>query len=187
MMLRSERSINLWVWLHVRCQYQSCYHRKEHLKEHMFYQHILRKFSVIARWRRPRVMCRTTEASTHALLSSSITVGFWIQPIVSSMPRLAMISDLSVWLKALISDSALDVDTLPWSVEHQQMREPPRYPKYDVWEYKLSGLPAKSASHWKRSWSQSVIVCISWGPSCVSNSIRSALEFLTYRKRCLAK
>jgi hypothetical protein len=45
------------------------------------------------------------------------------------MPRLAMTSALRVWLTALISDSAVEVEMLPWSVEHQHMRLPARYPR----------------------------------------------------------
>ena len=38
-------------------------------------------------------------------------------------------SALSVWLAALISDSAVDAKMLPWSVEHQHMKLPARYPR----------------------------------------------------------
>ena len=56
-------------------------------------------------------------------------VGSCSQPILLRMPRLAMTSALSVWLTALISDSAVDVEMLPWSVEHQHMSLPARYPR----------------------------------------------------------
>ena len=36
---------------------------------------------------------------------------------------------LRVWLTALIIDSAVDVDTLPSSVLHQQIKEPAKYPR----------------------------------------------------------
>jgi hypothetical protein len=61
----------------------------------------------------PRVMCGVAAAATHALLSSSMMVADCFQPVTSRMYRLAMISDLRVWLTALISDSAVLVDTLP--------------------------------------------------------------------------
>ena len=57
-----------------------------------------------------------------------IIVGCWIHPIAFIIPRLEMTSALSVWLTALISDSAVDVETLPWSVEHQQITDSPKYP-----------------------------------------------------------
>ena len=47
-------------------------------------------------------------------------------------------SAFSVRLTALISDSAVEVETLPWSVEHQQMTDSPRYPMYEVCEWPLS-------------------------------------------------
>jgi hypothetical protein len=62
-----------------------------------------------------------------AWLSSSIFVGSCFHPIILRMPRLAMTSALRVWSTALISDSAVEVEMLPWSVEH--MRLPARYPR----------------------------------------------------------
>ena len=56
------------------------------------------------------------------------------------IPRLKLTSSFNVWLTALISDPALDVDTLPWSVEHQHTTDFPEYPMYDVWEWPLSRL-----------------------------------------------
>ena len=85
-----------------------------------------KKFSVMARCRRPLVMCDTSDELTHALLSSSIIVGCCIQPVCSSTPRLEITSAFRVWLTALISDSAVEVAILPWSVEHQHIRDVPR-------------------------------------------------------------
>ena len=86
----------------------------------------LSQFSASGRCRRPRVICTVCDAATHALLSYSMTVGPCFQPIMSRIPLLAITSHLSVWLTAFISDSAVEVDTLPWSVLHQQKREPAR-------------------------------------------------------------
>lgn len=104
----------------------------------------LTQFSVRSRCLKLRVICAALEWYIQAWLSSSIEVGPWTHPIMFRMPLLAMTSALSVWLTALISDSAVDVDMLPWSVEHQQIRLRPRYPRYAVWEWLLSGLPPKS-------------------------------------------
>ena len=59
------------------------------------------------------------------------------------IPQLEMTSALSVWLTALISDSAVEVDTLPWSLEHQQMTDSPSYPIYEICEWPLSGFPPR--------------------------------------------
>ena len=101
------------------------------------------------------------------------------------IPRLDMTSALSVWLTALISDSAVEVDTLPWSVEHQQIADSPRYPIYEVFEWPLSWLPQKSASRWNFSWRTWVMVFISVGPSCVANFGLSSFAYLQYLRRCL--
>ena len=100
-----------------------------------------------SKWRRFLVICLASDAYTHAWLSSWIMVGCWVHPMAFIIPRLEMTSALSVWLTALISDSAVEVDTLPWSVEHQQITDSPRYPMYDVWKWPLSWLPPRSASH----------------------------------------
>ena len=87
-------------------------------------------------------------------------------------------------VSAFISDSAVEVETLPCSVEHQHIKEPPKYPKKLVCECLLSSFPAKSASHWKRNCNTSVIVWISYGPSLVLKISRSILEYLTNLTRC---
>ena len=60
---------------------------------------------------------------------AGLTVGFCFQPIWLSIPRFAITSHLRVWLTALISDSAVEVDMLPWSVLHQHISDPARYLK----------------------------------------------------------
>ena len=40
-------------------------------------------------------------------------VGSCFHPFISNIPGVSMTSDLSAWLTALISDSAVDVDTDP--------------------------------------------------------------------------
>ena len=82
-------------------------------------------------------------------------------------------------------DSAVDVDTLPWSVEHQHTTDFPKYPIYDVWECPLSRLPPRSASHWNRSCRTSVIVFMSVGPLWVWNLSLSSLLYLQYLSKCL--
>ena len=74
-----------------------------------------------SKWRRFLVMCLASDAYTYAWLSSCMMAGCWIHPIAFIIPRLEITSAFSVWLTALISDSAVEVDTLPWSVEHQQI------------------------------------------------------------------
>ena len=51
-----------------------------------------------------------------AALSSSKRVGPWIQPMVLRIPLQAMTSAMRACATAFISDSAVDVDTLPWPV-----------------------------------------------------------------------
>ena len=122
-----------------------------------------------SKWLRFLVMCLASDAYTQAWLSSAIMVGSCFRPIEFYIPRLDFTSALSVWLTALISDSAVDVDTLPWSVEHQHITDVPRCPMYEVWECQLSRFPRRSASHWNRSWRTWVIVSISVGPSWAWN------------------
>ena len=133
-----------------------------------------------SRWRRLRVICLT-----HAWLSSSITVGPYFHPMAFKMPRFEMTSDFKMWLTALIYDSAVDVDTLPWSVEHQHITDLPRFPMYEVCECSLSRLPPRSASHWNRNCRIVVIVSMSVGPSCVWNMSWSILLYFQYRRWCL--
>ena len=103
-----------------------------------------------SRCRRFLVTCFDSDAYTQAWLSSSIFVGSRVHPMAFKIPRLE-ISPFKVWLTALISDSAVDVDTLPWSVEHQHTTDFPKYPIYDVPVWPLSRLPPRSASHWNRN------------------------------------
>ena len=100
-----------------------------------------------SRCRRFLVICFDSDAYTQAWLSFSICDDFWVYPMAFKIPRLEITSPFDVWLTALISDSALDVDTLPWSVEHQHTTYFPKYPMYDVWKWPLSRLPLRSASH----------------------------------------
>ena len=55
-----------------------------------------RKFSVNSRCLKFHVMCGSIDASTHALLSSSVIVGSWVHPILFSIPLLAMTSAFRV-------------------------------------------------------------------------------------------
>ena len=69
-----------------------------------------------------------------------------------------------MWLTAFISYSAVEVKTLPWFVEHQQMTDCPKYRMYDIYESPFSWLPPRLASHWKRSWRTWVIITMSISP-----------------------
>ena len=138
-----------------------------------------------SKWRRFLVICLSSDAWTHAWLSFWIAVGCCVHPMAFVIPRLDMTSALSVWLTALISHSAVEVDTLPWSVEHQQITDSPRHPMYDVCKWPLSWSPPRSASNWNFSWRTWVMVFISVGPSCVANFSLSSFAYLQYLRRCL--
>ena len=93
-----------------------------------------------SKWRRFLVICLASDAYTHAWLSSWIMVGCWVHPIAFIIPRLEMTSALSVWLTALISDSAVEVDTLPCIYDcHLTLLRMPSSP-IDEW------LPASTTS-----------------------------------------
>ena len=68
-----------------------------------------------SRCRRFLVILFDCDAYTQAWLSPSIFVGSWVHPMAFKIARLEITSPFNVWLTALISDSAVDVDTLPWS------------------------------------------------------------------------
>ena len=125
--------------------------------------------------------CFDSDAYTQAWLSFSIFVGSWVHPMAFKIPRFEMTSPFKVWLTALISDSAVDVDTLPWSVEHQHTTVFPKYPLHDVWEWPLFRLPPRSASHWNLSCRGWVIVLMSVGPFSESKPIMNKNLDVTQR------
>ena len=65
---------------------------------------------------------------------------------------IARASSLKHWFTAFISDSAIDVDKLPWDLLVKLTTLwCPNYPMCELVECLLSKLPARSASHWKRA------------------------------------
>ena len=100
-----------------------------------------------SRCRRFLVTCFDSDAYTQAWLSSLVFVGLLSPSYGIYDPSIENNFSLNVWLTALISDSAVDVDTLPLSVEHQHTTDFPMYPLYDVWKWPLSRLTPRSASH----------------------------------------
>ena len=109
----------------------------------------------------PLVMCGISEAYTHAWLSSSMIVASWGNPIRFNIPHSANASSFKHWFTALISDSAVDVDSLPWALFVKLTTLRPMYPMCALVECELSKLPAKSASQWKRAWVNGLMVSAS--------------------------
>ena len=65
---------------------------------------------------------------------------------------IARASSFKHWFTAFISDSAIDVDKLPWDLLVKLTTLwCPKYPMCELVECLLSKLPARSASHWKRA------------------------------------
>ena len=95
-----------------------------------------------------RVRCGISDAYTQAWLSSSIIVAFWGNPIRFNIPLIARASSFGHWFTALISDTAVDVDKLPWVLLVKLTTLWwPMYPMCALVECKLSRFPARSASH----------------------------------------
>ena len=135
----------------------------------------------------PRVKCGISDAYTQAWLSSSMIVASWGNPIRFNMPLIVRASSFKNWFTALIYDSAVDVDKLPWVLLVKLTTLWwPMYPMCALVECKLSRFPARSASHWNRAWVSPRIVSASYGPGCAWNLRRSSLlysQFFTKHNR----
>ena len=116
----------------------------------------------------PRVRCGISDAYTQAWLSSSMIVASWGNPMRFNIPFIARASSFKHWFTALISDSAVDVDKLPWVLLVKLTTLWwPMYPTCALVEYKpsitilafldISDLNEKSQIMKRRRWPVSLI------------------------------